>query len=74
MAVKFDPKYFTLWDSVYLKHERVVWAVLKRDRLKVEVLRSGGEAQVKEHLPSKHEALSSNPILPKKKKVKIFVL
>jgi hypothetical protein len=31
---------------------------------------AGGEAQVVQHLPSKHEALSSNPSFDKKKKKK----
>jgi hypothetical protein len=31
-------------------------------------LRAGGEVKVVENLPSKHEILSSNPVLQKKKK------
>jgi hypothetical protein len=31
---------------------------------------AGGLAQVVEHLPGKHEALSLNPVTPKKKKKK----
>jgi hypothetical protein len=35
---------------------------------------AGGMAQVVERLPSQHEALSSNPVLPKRKTIKNNVL